>query len=63
LAPPLLQRHLALARRFEVGAVVAGAQHLDELELGRVPEELRRHVLLHEADEVVGAGQCRLHFG
>ena len=55
-AAVVAQRHLALARRLEVGAVVAGAQHLDQLEPGRVLVELRRHVLLHEAHEVA---RCR----
>ena len=51
------QRHAALAGRLEVGAVVARAQHLDELEVRRILEELRRHVLLDEAHEIVGTGQ------
>jgi hypothetical protein len=62
-AAVVAQRHLALAHGLKVGAVVAGAQHLDELEPGRVLEKPRRHVLLHEADEIVGAGQRRLHLG
>ena len=60
-AAVVAQRDLALACGVEIGTVVAGAQHLDQLQPRRFLEELRRHVLLHEAHEVVGAWQGCLH--
>ena len=60
-AAVVAERDLALARRVEIGAIVARAQHLDQLQLRRVLEELRRDILLDETHEVVGAREGCLH--
>ena len=53
----------ALARRGDVDAVVADAEHRDELELGQLRDQLARHLRLaarrDRADARRGGGECR----
>src|ERR1051326_137675 len=56
------QRPAGTLRRWEIGPVVARAEALHQLQVRRVLVELLRHILLHEAHEIVRAGQGGLLF-
>ena len=64
LAPPLLaDRHLGAPRGLQIDVVVAGAEQLDQLQLGRRLMKRVRHLQARIADYVFRRGHRRLGFG